>query len=123
MLKIGAILWKTKARKAGWPGPSFSVMITLEGAPTLALLGRGFFSTGSLGANPIRSRRRAVHSDSTSTIPSVPVTQAGCRVAHPFAFFAKRGEVSSAANQKKLQALRERPHRTEKQRNKVISNG
>ena len=100
MLKIGAILWKTKARKAGWPGPSFSVMITLEGAPTLALLGRGFFSTGSLGANPIRSRRRAVHSDSTSTIPSVPVTQAGCRVAHPFAFFAKRGEVSSAANQK-----------------------
>src|SRR5260370_27083890 len=44
------------------------------------------------------------------------------RVAHPFAFFAKSGKVSSAANQKKLQALRERPHRTEKQRNKVISN-
>ncbi len=72
------ICWIT----AGWPTLSrflrrvgklgegrilqFFLVNTLKGAPSLALLGRGFSCTGSLGANPIRSRRRAVHSDSIS---------------------------------------------------------
>jgi hypothetical protein len=45
------------------------------GCPVQALLGRGFHfeRTRTFGKIPIFSRRRAVHCDSISTVPSTPV--------------------------------------------------
>jgi hypothetical protein len=45
------------------------------GCPVQALLGRGFHfeRTRTFGKIPIFSRRRAVHCDSISTVPSAPV--------------------------------------------------
>jgi len=60
----------------GWPDLAFRSLLTLEGAPPEpGLLGWGlhFRLMTAFGVTPRRSLRRAVHSDSISTVPSQPV--------------------------------------------------